>query len=212
MVLCEMRDEPTVMFCQSEKRCRQRRWDRSVCEWNEVWYSCSSHRWRSWGKARIQSLLKLDWQQDRAARRGTIYLAWLGKHSAKVCRTKSHNSSRTQGQTDQLHDFLPRLHPRGGRGRGAYLVVAVLCMCGECRFTHGHEEGLEADLALHVLGGLVDFFLRLGLATCRLGIALALLLCPTIIPNPTPTKQYREQRGQRRNGAGNIGIRWLDRG
>ena len=191
MVLCEMRDEPTVMFCQSEKRCRQRRWDRSVCEWNEVWYSCSSHRWRSWGKARIQSLLKLDWQQDRAARRGTIYLAWLGKHSAKVCRTKSHNKSRTQGQTDQLHyptetEFET---PWWGEGKvgGAYLVVAVLCMCGESRFTHGHEEGLEADLALDVLGGLVDFFLRLGLATCRLGIALALLLCPTH-PKPNTNK------------------------
>lgn len=47
----------------------------------------------------------------------------------------------------------------------------------------GEKEGLTASHTHDVLGCFVDLLLRLGFAACRLGVALALLLCPVVQSN-----------------------------
>ncbi len=93
--------------------------------------------------------------------------------------------------------------------RGTYLVVSVSCMLLKGGFADGEEECLTTGHAHDVFGCLVDLFLRLGLATGRLGIAFAFLLRPAnCIPPPrkqAETSQYNEsyvRSGRGRGGKG----------
>lgn len=60
-----------------------------------------------------------------------------------------------------------------------YLVVPVLSMCCQGRFSDGEQEGLTTGHAHDVFSGLVDFFLRLCFSARCFCVSLTLLLRPT---------------------------------